>query len=78
MTQLGKVYTTTLKYNEIEDEFYVEFEGELLSAIADWGWIVGDEIEWHVMDNKAAVIMNRSLYERTEEEKKEEKNDSSL
>lgn len=76
----GTVYTTTVKHNIEDDEYYIEFEGEMLEAITEMGWVVGDEMEWHVIDNRAVILMNRSLQDRveTEEEKKEKENDNSL
>lgn len=78
-SHVGKVYTTTVKHDPIDDEYYIEFEGAMLTFIAEQGWKVGDELEWHLMDNRSAVLLNRSLYEREEaEKKKEEENDNSI
>ena len=76
----GTVYTTTVKHDIVDDEYYIEFEGDMLEAIAQMGWVVGDEMEWHVLDNRAVILMNRSLQDRieAEEEKKEKENDNSL
>ena len=72
----GTVYTTTVKYDPTDDEYYIEFEGDMLNAITEWGWKTGDIMEWHVLDSKAVILMNRSLHDREEVEKKEEENDS--
>ena len=44
---MNKSYTLEVKYNDEEDDYYIQFTDEMLEEI---GWKIGDEIVWK--DNK--------------------------
>lgn len=41
------VFTTEVKYNADEDDYYIEFKDEVISEL---GWNTGDTLEW--IDNQ--------------------------
>lgn len=44
---MSKTYTLDVKYNEEEDDYYIQFTDEILEQV---GWKAGDMISWK--DNK--------------------------